>query len=67
MDTEIHEFSGEVDEFVEETARDAYPCLATLKKIKLKKIALNGRLTDLVEHFNCTTSMVKDPKPKFEI
>jgi hypothetical protein len=65
MEIDIDQFAVEVDVFAEETNRLQYPCLATLKKIKIKKISINERLSDLVGHFNCTKGMVKDPKRDF--
>ena len=65
MEEDIDEFALEVDLFAEETNRDCYPNLAALKRIKTKKISLNERLSDLVDHFNCTKAMIKDPKRDF--
>ena len=65
MEIDIDQFAAEVNVFAEETNRLKYPCLATLKKIKIKKISINERLSDLVDHFNCTKGMVKDPKRDF--
>ena len=65
METDIEEFDRQVERFVKNARTSEFPNLQLLREIKARKILVNESLANLVADFNCTTSMLKDPKRDF--